>query len=429
MTTSTVAAAPTAPGPAIPTLLAPDQLARYAEAVVGGCLRLSAGDTLFLQGQLAHRELLVALADAGYRAGARLVDLTYLEPYVQVARVRHAGDEHLGLVPPWRQSWLRAQLEPDAAAVTVLGESEPGVFDGLPPERVAEDTMRPLRRLAWYLRAVKAGRRRWVGVDWPTPFWASQVYPELEPDEGQRRLAQDLLWFCRLGPDDPPGFEGWTRHVEAVARRAETLTALGLERLEVRGPGTDLALRLSPGTRWLGGQEANAHGVVVAPNFPTEESFTTPEAAGTEGTFACTRPLSFRGRTIEGIAGEFRRGKLVRLEAAREDDRDFLAAFLYGDRGADRLGEVALVDATSRIGQAERTYSNTLLDENAVAHIAFGAGFGQTRLPDPSARGRRGVNHANLHLDVMIGSDELEATGIAAAGRRVPLIRDGLWQI
>jgi aminopeptidase len=426
-TTTPDSRAPTAPGPATATLLSPEQLARYADAIVRGCLHLGEGETLFLQGQLAHRELMVALADAGYRAGARLVEVSYIEPFVQVARVRHAADEHLGYLPPWRQKYLRAQLEPDAAIVTVVGDSEPGIYDGLPPERVAEDSMRPLRRLGWYFRALKEGRRRWVGVDWPTPSWAAQVYPELESDEAQRRLAQDLLWFCRLGPDDPPGFEGWTRHVEAMARRAGTLTELGLERLEVRGPGIDLTLRLSPGTRWLGGQELNAHGAMVAPNFPTEESFTSPDAAGTEGSFRCSRPLSFRGRVMEGIAGEFRRGRLVRLEAALEDDRDLLAAFLYADRGGDRLGEIALVDATSRIGQAERTYSNTLLDENAVAHVAFGAGFGQTRLPDPAARGRRGVNHANLHLDVMIGSDELEATGIAVGGRRVPLIRDGLW--
>ena len=427
--TTTDARAPAPPGPATATLLSPEQLARYADAIVRGCLHLGEGETLFLQGQLVHRELMVALADAGYRAGAQVVDVGYVEPFLQVARVRHAGDEHLGPVPPWQRAYLRAQLDRGAAIVSVVGTREPGIYDGLSPERLAEDSVRPLRRVAWYVRAVKGGGRRWVGVDWPTPFWAAQVYPELGVDEGQRRLAQDLLWFCRLGPDDPPGFEGWTRHVEALARRAETLTGLELERLELRGPGTDLVLRLSPATRWLGGQEVNAQGALVAPNFPTEECFTSPDAAGTEGTFRCSRPLGLRGRVIEGIAGEFRRGRLVRLDAAREDERDLLAALLDADRGGTRLGEVALVDATSRIGRAERTYSSTLLDENAVAHVAFGAGFDQARLPDPAARGRRGVNHANVHIDVMIGSDELEATGIAAGGRRVPLIREGLWQI
>jgi aminopeptidase len=377
---------------------------------------------------VAHRELMVALADAGYRAGAGLVDIQYGDPRIQAARVRHAPDEYLGPVTPWMVKKLRAHLEPSSAVVTVISEADPGVFDGLPHERVAADSMRPLAKLGWYVRAIEAGRRRWTGVAWPTEYWAGKVYPELDAHEAQARLAQDLLWFCRLGPEDPAGVEGWTQHVEAIAARAETLTSLRLERVELRGPGTALTVRLSPGTRWLGGEEEDAHGHTVAANFPTEENYTSPDARGTEGTFRCSRPLNFQGRMIEGIAGEFRGGRLVRLEAATDDDRDFLVAFIDSDRRARLLGEIALVDRSSRIGQTDRIYWNTLIDENAVAHIAFGSGFGQTRLPDPRARGARGVNRSNLHLDVMIGTDDFEATGVAGR-RRVPLIRDGIWQV
>jgi aminopeptidase len=409
-------------------LLAPERLARYADTLVRSCLRLGEGEQLFLSAQLAHRELGVAITEAAYRAGASLVDVTYLDSLVSAARVRWAKDEDLGPLPPWNRARLRARLQPRAASVSILGEGDPGAFDGLPPERVARDARGPIERAPWVLKAHRENRVRWTGIAWPTPHWAGQVYPELEPDEAQRRLADDLLWFCRLGPDDPPGFEGWETHVDALAARAAELTELALERLELRGPGTRLDLRLSPGTRWLGGREENAFGQLVAANFPTEESFTSPDAAGTEGTFRCSRPLSFQGRLIDGIAGEFRRGRLVRLEAATDDDRDFLAAFLDADRNAARLGEVALVDRSSRIGQANRVYSNTLIDENAAAHIAFGLGFGNTRLPDPSARGARGVNKAKLHLDVMIGTDDFDATGIAADGRRIPLLADGEWQ-
>ena len=299
---------------------------------------------------------------------------------------------------------------------------------GLPPERVARDTMLPLERQRRFVRETKAGRRRWVGAAWPTESWATRVYPELAADEAARRLIADLLWFCRLGPDDPPGTEGWERHVEGLDRRARTLTGLALERVELRAPGTSLDVRLVPGTIWEGGLEVNAWGHRIAPNIPTEEVYTSPSAAATEGTFRCTRPLSFASRMIEGIAGEFRRGRLVRLEAAQEDERELLAAFLHGERNADRLGEIALVDRESRVGRAERTFFNTLLDENAVAHIAFGLGFPETRTREPGTRGRRGLNDSNVHLDVMIGSDDFEATGVAPGGRRVPLIRDGAWQ-
>lgn len=410
-------------------VLPPERLERYADAVIRSCLRFAEGDTLFLHGQPAHRELMVALAASAYRAGAQHVEADYVDTLVAAARIRHARDEFLGPVTDWWVKKARAQLEPTSATVTILGEGDPGAFDGLQPERVVADQQRPLQRARWFLRAIKADRRRWTGVAWPTPYWASQVYPELDAIEGQRRLAEEILWFCRLGPDDAPGAEAWEAHVDAIARRACILSELRLERLELRGPGTRLDLRLPPNARWLGGRERNAHDQLVAANFPTEENFTSPIPAATEGTFRCTRPLLFRGRLIEGISGEFRRGRLVQLRAAREDDRELLAAFLAADRGAARLGEVALVDSTSRIGQTERTYANTLIDENATAHIAFGFGFDQTRVAGPDGRVANRVNYSNLHLDVMIGTDDLEATGITADGRVVPLLREGTWQI
>ena len=150
-----------------------------------------------------------------------------------------------------------------------------------------------------------------------------------------------------------------------------------------------------------------------------------PDPRLTNGTFRCTFPLSFRGRLIRGLRGEFSNGRLVRLEADSDDGRDFVAAYIDTDKMGRRLGEVALVDASSRIGQMGRIYYNTLLDENAAAHIAFGSGFGGTRSETPA----RGVNRSTIHLDVMIGSPELEVTGIDGRGRRVPLIHDGAWQI
>jgi aminopeptidase len=214
--------------------------------------------------------------------------------------------------------------------------------------------------------------------------------------------------------------------VRQLGRRSAKLTRLGLTRLELRGPGTALDVRLAPGTKWLGGQETTKFGAKIAPNMPTEETFTSPHAAGTNGTFACTFPLTFQGRLIHGIAGEFRNGRLVRLDAATKEDRDFLVAYVDSDPSGNgrRLGEVALVDASSRVGQSGRTYYDTLMDENAAAHIAFGAGFNGTR-----EGSKAGVNASTIHLDVMIGSPDFEVTGVTAKGRRLPVISGGLWQI
>ncbi len=406
-------------------LLPPESLSRYADAIVSACLGIEQGDTLVVQGEPEHRELLVAVAESAYRSGAQYVDVLTLDPLVMRARLLHGTDDALGAVSPWARRRFREVASPHGALAQITGEGEAGYLDGVPPERIATDYSRLAKHVSSLRRAQLNMRARWVIAGWPTDYWAGQVYPGLTPLKAKRRLARDLLSFCRLADDDGKGTSGWRQHLRTLSRRSARLTKLGLTRVELRGPGTELELGLAPSSRWLGGPETLVDGRTLAPNMPTEETFTSPDPRKTNGTFRCTFPLTFRGRLIHGLSGEFSNGRLVRLEADSDADRDFVASYLDTDRGGRRLGEVALVDASSRIGQTGRIYYNTLLDENAAAHIAFGSGFGGTRLETPA----RGVNRSTIHLDVMIGSPELEATGFNARGRRIPLIHEGTWQI
>ena len=406
-------------------LLPPESLARYADAIVRASLSVQKGDTLVVQGEPEHRELLIALAERAYRAGARFVDIVTADPLVMRARLLYASDEALGALSPWSRRRLREVAGPRGALAAIAGEGEAGYLDGVSPKRIATEYSRLAKETAFLRRAQLNMRARWTIAGWPTDHWAGQVYPELSPLVAKRRLAKDLLRFCRLDDEDGKGTSGWLKLLRTLSRRSSRLTKLGLSGLELRGPGTELDVGFVSGTIWLGGPEKFVDGRMTAPNMPTEETFTSPDARTTNGTFRCTFPLSFRGRLIQGLRGEFSNGRLVRLEADSDDDRDFVAAYIDTDRNGRRLGEVALVDASSRIGQMGRIYYNTLLDENAAAHIAFGSGFGGTRSETPA----RGVNRSTIHLDVMIGSPELEVTGIAAKGRRIPLIHEGVWQI
>ncbi len=408
-------------------LLEPSQLRRYADAITKASLGITKGDVLLVQGSCAHRELVVAVAEAGYRAGAEVVDVSYYDALAERARLEHGSTAALGVVTPWALRRMRELVKPHGARAVIIGTSEPDFLHGIPNRRIASDAAGVAKQTKFFQRANLDLDARWTGAGWPTDYWAGQVYPELTAHEGKQRLAQELLRFCRLTDEDGKGSAGWLAHVRGLARRAARLTKLGLTGLELRGPGTKLDVRLAPDTRWLGGQEQTATGVKICPNMPTEETFTSPDRSGANGTFACTFPLSFQGKLIHGLRGEFRNGRLVRLEGDEQEGRDAVASYIDSDpRGnGRRLGEVALVDSTSRIGQSGRTYFNTLYDENAAAHIAFGAGFGGTRA------GKRavGLNRATVHLDVMIGSPELEVTGVGAKGKRVPVIADGLWQI
>ena len=407
------------------SLLPPESLARYADAIVKTSLSVEKGDTLVVQGEPEHRELLVAVAESAYRAGAQFVDVITADPLVMRALLLHGTDDAIGAVSPWTRRRLREVSGPRGALAYIAGDGEAGYLDGIPPERIATDYARRAKQTAGLRRAQLNMKARWTIAGWPTDHWAGQVYPKLKPLSAKRRLAEDLLRFCRLGDEDGKGTSGWLKHLKTIKRRSEKLTKLGLARLELRGPGTELDIGMAPDTRWLGGPETLVDGRMLAPNMPTEEVFTSPDPRQTSGMFRCTFPLSFRGRLIQGLRGEFSKGRLVRLDADSEDDRDFVATYIDADKAGRRLGEVAHVDASSRIGQTGRIYYNTLLDENAAAHIAFGSGFGGTRTETPV----RGVNRSTIHLDVMIGGPELEATGFNARGRQIPLIREGAWQI
>jgi aminopeptidase len=410
-------------------LLQPQELARYADAIVKVGIAVGRGDDLLVTCQPAHREFAVALVEAGYRAGARSVDIEYTDPLVRAAYLRTAPDESIGYVAPWRGARVRASVKPETATLWIAGEGEPNALNGVPGTRVAADMTRSVKRFDDVRRAARLGKRRWSIAAWPTESWAKAVFPKLGTEAAQRRLARDLLDFCRVGKSDPAGVTGLRHHLAELRRRAQRLTRLKLQTLELRGPGTDLSVALHPESLWLGGGYTNFYGKKTAPNLPTEECFTSPIAAATEGNFRCSQPLMFQGRLIEGISGEFRGGRLVRLDAKRKAERDFFADFLFAIKDADRLGEVALVDSSSRIGKAGRIYYNTLLDENASAHIAFGSGFAHTRLDHEKTNARRGVNRSDAHVDVMIGTDDFEVAGVGARGRRVPLIKDGAWQI
>jgi aminopeptidase len=391
-------------------------LARYADAIVRDGLQIGEGDVLAVHPEPIQRELAIALTDAGYRAGARYVDVLETDPRITRARALGAPEDTLDWRPSWEDARMRELVREGAGIVWIAGSEDPQVLADVPPARAVR-RVTDRAGLPPYRRAVGKADARFAVIAWPSPAWAAQVYPELASGDAVAALSRDLLSFARLGPDDPA--DGWRRHAEQLAERAARLTALDLREIRLTAPGTDLRMALPAGTSWRGGIN-DVRGHRITPNIPTEEVFTSPDQSATSGHFRCTRPLALAGRVIEGIAGEFKRGRLVRIEAADDGDREFLAGYLARDRGASRLGELALVDSSSRVGAVGRPFFTTLLDENAAAHMAFGLGFGDCRAP-----GTPPPNRSVVHLDVMIGSPEMDVEAVDAKGEKVTIIADG----
>jgi aminopeptidase len=405
-------------------------LTRYADAVIRTALGTVPGDVVALHAEPEAREFVVALTASAYRAGARHVDVVYSDPRVRRERILGAPEVELGYVPGWHEARMNGLIEAGAAVVTIYSEGAGDLFSDLDPARSALEGSRILTGWQTYLPAVTGGDVRFCVTCFPTVGWAEKVYPELGTDEGLAQLASDFLEFARVSPGDGEGTSAWAEHVETLTRRAAVLTDLALDGLRLVGPGTDLRLGLASRTLWEAAEGVTNAGRRFCANLPTEEVFTSPDAARTSGTFACSLPLVHSGRRLDGLSGEFRDGTLVRLEAEREADRDYFAGVLSLDPGAKRLGEVALLDRTSRIGRKGRVYGSTLLDENAASHIAFGSAFESSRSPLPEGDGSpdESLNESGIHIDVMIGRPELEVTGLRGDDE-IPLIAGGDWQI
>jgi aminopeptidase len=248
-----------------------------------------------------------------------------------------------------------------------------------------------------------------------------------EPDV--ERLWEAVAFAVRLDEDDPVA--AWREHVARLRRRTEQLNALELDVVRFAGPGTDLTVGLLSESRWCGGSIRTAGGIEHLPNMPTEEVFTLPDLRRTEGEVRSTRPLALGGSVVRDLELRFENGRVsdVRASAGAEAVRGQLAV----DEWAGALGEVALVDGTSRVGKAGVTFFDTLFDENATCHIAYGTGvlfaLDGPREGSPDDLRARGVNVSAVHTDFMIGGPEVDVDGVTRDGRTVPLLREDEWQL
>jgi aminopeptidase len=262
----------------------------------------------------------------------------------------------------------------------------------------------------------------WTVVPCPHPVWARIVYPDLDEAAAYDRLWSELQHVLRLDEPDPGA--AWDERFTVLNASASALTDRRFDALELEGPGTELTIGLLPTSRFGAGDFTTRNGLRHFPNLPTEEVFTTPDPERTEGHVTSTKPLVFKdGTIVRGLRVRFAGGRAVEVDA--DENAGAIRAKTEVDDGAARLGEVALVDRQGRIGPLGTVFYDTLLDENAASHIAIGDGFDFA--VDEEDRER--VNRSGIHIDFMIGSAELDVTGVTREGERVPVLRGGDWQI
>jgi aminopeptidase len=395
------------------------QVRALAELVVRFGANVQPGQIVALASEPGKEPLARAIAEVAYEQGAKFVDLSVFDVHLKRARALHAARDTLGFVPPWYGERAIALGEHRSARIVLSGPVAPKLMEDVDPERLGLDMLPAVRES---IALVNDRTTNWTIAPCPTSGWAELVYPDLDPSAALERLWQQVAHVCRI--DEPDPVAAWQARMQLLIDVASKLDQQRLDALRFEGPGTDLTVGLLSRSRWRCGHLTTIDGLVHHPNLPTEEVFTTPDPERTEGVVRATKPLLTSGAMITGLEVRFEQGRAVSIEA--DEGAGTLRALADRDPGGTRLGEVALVDREGRIGPLQTVFYDTLLDENAASHIALGQGFALAVEGDSDlAR----VNDSEIHIDFMIGADDVTVTGIRNDGTSLPLLRDGAWQI
>jgi len=401
----------------------------YAGVIVRSAVNVQKNQPVRISTEVVNSGFARTLAKEAYAAGASFVEVVYVDAPLERIRLDSTLDEScLEYVPSWLPGTYETLLEQNWAAIALRGSEDPDILEGSDAGRVGILRKALAVSREAFSDGISSNRIAWNVCLWPTVLWARKVLGEDHPD-WEKRIWDILTPILRLDHDDPA--VAWTEHDGELKRRAGCLNGKKYERIHLTGPGTDLNVRLKPDRIWVGGSCLNRAGTRFFPNIPTEEIFSTPDRSGTYGTVRCTRPVTVLGTQVEGAWFHFENGAVV--ESGARKNADVLDKFLETEDSARYAGEIALVGTDSPVYRSGHVFHNILLDENAACHIALGNGY-KDCIEDGTVMQKQelkavGCNVSLVHIDFMIGSEEVSVSGVDHSGRAEPIIENGRFVI
>ena len=405
-----------------------EKLKNYAMLLVRYGLNVQKGQMVNITAEMIHRDFVRLVTEAAYQAGAKHVNVDYVDPFNIRNRVLHStSSDFLTHVPAYIPQKFDEFVQEGAAVIRIIGSEMPDSLADLDPQKVNalnNSYMKSLKN--YYAEGVGKSKIQWTVAAAATPAWAKKIFPEMSEEDATDALWDHIFKICRA--DLPDCIDAWTKHNTILKNRSKKLNDLKIKQLHFKGPGTDLKVGLSPKALFVGGSSKGPH-AEFEPNIPTEECFTTPDYRVTEGYVRVTRPVMVNGKLIKGLKMEFSQGKLVSFTA--EEGEESFRNYVDNDPQARFLGEVALVGTDSPIFQSKRIFEEILYDENAACHIALGFAYsfcidGGTTMT-PEELNAIGCNKSSIHVDMMISDETVDVSALCYDGLETALINKGQW--
>ncbi len=398
---------------------------RYARLLLEVGVNLQQGQNILLSAEPIGREFLQRLCRRAYEMGAGYVHAELQDAEVEKLRLQFAEECSLDYTPPWVTQRQRGMVDESWAQLSLYTPEDMDVYKEIQPARM-ERHQKALQQSQKINRdACAAAQIPWCRAALPTPAWAHRIFPDKEIEQAEESLWEVFVRVLRLDLSDPVAF--WKSQAEILKQRCETLNTWRVKTLHFRGEGTDLKVECLPKSRWIGGGVETPSGVKFMPNLPTEEVFTTPDYRKTEGRAQVVKPVEVLGISVQKAWFEFERGEVVRYGA--ESGVEALERFFALCPQARYLGEVALVGHDSPIAQSAVVFHSILYDENAASHIALGNSYpiaieggvdtSKSQLLDA------GANVSRVHIDFMIGAEDMEVDAYLENGKKVPVLQKG----
>jgi len=400
----------------------------YARLIVQIGANVQPGQTVVLSSATDSAYFARLVAEAAYDAGAREVITRFYDDTLKRMHYLRADDAVFDEVPRWVPEFYNEYAQRGSAIIHIIA-SDPELLLGVEPNRIQRANIAISTATKAYQNKQMANDFPWTIAAIPGEAWAKKVFPDLDPQAAVERLWEAILKCVHVGEGDPVAI--WREKVATMSKRAETLNDYRFQTLRFRNSlGTDVTLKLPEEHQWVACGEKAKTGQAFVANIPTEEIFVLPDRYGTEGVVYSSMPLSLNGNLIENIKFTFEQGKIVKVKAA--SGLEHLEKELDIDEGARYLGEIALVPHASPISEMGILFYNTLFDENASCHLAFGKAYPKFR--DAAERTEeelkaRGMNDSLVHVDFMVGTADMSIIGTTEDGQEIAVFVDGNFAI